>query len=414
MSADALARKTLACFEAYDRRFARAMADLPDRRPWTQKGRREIVRDLRACLGVRPGWVPRIRPEVVRVSTHAGFRVEHLRFESWPGVFGAAHLYLPGRRERGGSALVVLCCGHGRGAKLHRPYQQMARLIARCGAMVLALDNIGQGEREPMGHARPVAPFACGTTVQGLIVMETLAWVDWARRDGRVDPGRLATVGNSGGGHLSALMAALCPHLAAVSSSGRPGTYEYTARKERPLCHCAILPGIVGRLEMWHVLGCAAPRPMYLFQGVNDRMFPYDQFRHCARKVRAVYERRGAPAALRAEALPGRHGWDAERMRRLAAFLVEALSLPNPDADLDTRERLLPLSSACLKPWPDRALDTDALAARLTGQTPPPGLALWDVFKPRDLPPLPPGPEADDTRRILAQFEAFLGPPPAS
>ena len=67
----------------------------------------------------------------------------------------------------------------------------------RRGAAVLCPDNLGQGEREPMGHTDCVKPFACGTSVQGLIVAETLGWIAWAREQARFDRQRLAAIGNS-------------------------------------------------------------------------------------------------------------------------------------------------------------------------------------------------------------------------
>src|SRR3989339_525368 len=63
--------------------------------------------------------------------------------------------------------------------------------------------TLGQGERVPMGHSDTVIPFACGMSVQGLIVMETLAWLEWAKNNPLVDKSRLAAIGNSGGGTLT-------------------------------------------------------------------------------------------------------------------------------------------------------------------------------------------------------------------
>ena len=84
--------------------------------------------------------------------------------------------------------------------------------------------------------------------MQGLIVSETLGWLQWlaARKD--IDATRLAAVGNSGGGTLTVFLAVLAPELAALSSSGYPSTFEFIARKEKRHCDCNILPGIVGEL----------------------------------------------------------------------------------------------------------------------------------------------------------------------
>lgn len=400
-------------FAHYERRFAEARLRLPALNPARGDDRAAIAETARACLGIRDAWVPTLHTTVVGETAFDGGRIELLRSTSWPGVVGTALLYLPTEPLQWPAPLVILACGHGAGGKLAPGYQRMARHITRCGAMVLCPDNLGQGERVPMGHGACVKPFACGTSVQGLIVLETLGWVAWARGQSRVDPRRLAAIGNSGGGTLTLFLAALCPELAVLSSSGYPSTFEFVAMKEKKHCHCNILPGIVGRLEMWHLLGSFAPRPMFLFQGVLDSLFPTDLFHHTARKVRDVYRSLDADASLSASVLPGEHSWDARRTVALGDFLTRHLQLPRSAKSVDESEPLLSEDDRCLTAWPADALDTDRLAEQLTGRPIEGNPALWDVF-----PPQVSAEALDDdiadrgtTRQILAQFEAFLTVP---
>jgi len=406
------AKTAAECFAYYDRRFARAMAALPRREPWREEDRAEIARVAKRCLGIRDAWRPRIRTETVRVTEHDGFRIEHLRGTSWPGVICTAHLYVPNGAQEGAKdgplPLVLLCCGHGRGCKLCPGYQAMARHLARCGMLVLVFDNIGQGEREPMGHAHPVVPFACGTTVEGLIALEALSWLEWAKDDPRVDVHRMAAVGNSGGGKLTIFLAALCPELAALSSSGWPSTFEFVARKEKKLCHCTLLPGTVGRIEVWHLLGCFAPRPMLIFQGKLDCLFPEDLFHRVARQVKGCYDEVGAGDRFDAVVVPGEHSWDGKRRELLGRWLSTVFEL-GPAPPVPDKEDLLSPDDGCLDGWPEDAVDVDTLARRLTGVDAPSELKLWDVFRPPvDLANVEQVTPRGDTRQILAQFEAFL------
>jgi len=400
---------TLACFDRYERRFAAAMTSIPERKPWTKTGRKDIVRTLRRCLGIRKGWVPEIRSRIARITDCNGFQIEHLTFRSWPDVRGAAHLYVPKPLKQNPGAFVLLCCGHGWDGKLNPMYQAMARHIARRGAIVLVPDNIGQGERAPMGHGEVVVPFACGTSLQGLIVTETLGWIAWAAADGRIDSRRMAAVGNSGGGHLTSLLAPLCPALAVLSSSGRPSTYEFVARKEKKLCHCAIIPRIVGELEMWQTLGCFAPKPLFVFQGQGDPLFPLDLFYAVARKLRSVYRILDAPERFSAEAASGGHSWDSRRREMLGRFLSTNLSLPRrTSVGKRSVEKLLGKNGRCFAEWPEDACGTDELAGRLTGVDAAADIKLWDVFPPdADCTDLAQA-ERADSRQILAQFEALL------
>ncbi len=196
--------------------------------------------------------------------------------------------------------------------------------------MVLVPDNIGQGEREPMGHRDCVKPFACGLSVQGLIVMETLGWVKWASRQPTVGLPRMAAIGNSGGGTLTLFLAALCPELAVLSSSGYPSTFEYVARKEKKHCHCNILPASSAKLEMWQLLGCFAPRPLFIFMGSLDTLFGQDLFYQVSREVRDVYRSLDAEKAFQAKLFPGEHSWDERRIQALGAYLATRISPRSP------------------------------------------------------------------------------------
>ncbi len=399
-------------FEQYERRFAEARLRMPERNPAAPADREAIARVAKDCLGIRDEWVPKIQAAKAREAAFDGGRIEMLRATSWPGVVATALLYLPADAADRPLPLVILCCGHGKGGKLSDGYQRMARHITRRGAMVLCPDNLGQGERVAMGHSDCVKPFACGTSVQGLIVMETLGWLRWALRQSRVDARRVAAIGNSGGGTLTVFLAALCPELAALSSSGYPSTFEFVARKEKKHCHCNILPGVVSQLEMWHLLGSFAPRPLFIFQGDGDPLFPPDLFHHTARKVRQVYRARDAEKAFEARVVTGGHSWDAPRNVALGQFLARHLGLKRSPGQESENEPLLTGNDRCLGTWPAEALTTDALAEQLTGRRVNDSVRLWDVFPPQ----VPRDARLEEialrgsTRQILAQFEAFMRP----
>jgi hypothetical protein len=171
-------------FADYEKRFSLAMTSIPRRLPWLPVDKADIIATLRRCLGMRDEWIPQITPKVSRVRDYSGFSVEYLQFTSWPGCYGVAYLYVPAKagatnKDAGPAPIVFLACGHGEGGKQSEYYRVMAEHLARHGIYVLVADNIGQGERVPMGHARPVKVFDYGLSVQGLIVMESIGWLNW-------------------------------------------------------------------------------------------------------------------------------------------------------------------------------------------------------------------------------------------
>lgn len=365
----------------YDRRVFERMMNLPAWRPWVEEDKRALVAETKASLGIRDEWIPAIEAKTERVLKGDGFVMDCLSARSWEGVTATADLYVPEKPASDPMPFLVLCCGHGGGCKRSPGYQLMARQLCRQGAVVLVPDNIGQGERETMGHRRCPAVFACGTSVQALIVMETIGWIRWAIADDRFDVGKIGALGNSGGGTLSLFLAALAPEVKAAAPSGYPSSFEFVARKEKRHCHCNVLPGLLGKVEMWQLLGCFAPKPLRIFQGNNDNLFPQDVFWATAERVKRVYRMMDAEDQFHAETLEGGHSW-TERSRKFDGdFFAETFGLDEPDVRMG--EDVLDTRSKTLDPWPENALTADEIARKLTGVDANGIANLADVFPPR-------------------------------
>lgn len=405
--------RTMQVYDFYERRFAQARASQPLRRPWLPEDREAILATAKDVLGLRESLIPTIRVLSGSLERFEGYTVEHLLFESWPRFYGSASLYRP---DGGGKRpLVLVCPGHGEEGRLTDCYQRMAQRLVLQGAYVLVSDNIGQGERAPFGHAHCVAPFYCGLSLQGLIVMETLAWVRCLAALPFVDETRIGACGNSGGGTLCTFLAALCPEISVLSASGYPSEFSYILQKERFHCACNLLPHYAGRLEMWELLSLFAPRPLLLEQGELDSLIPYDLFRRNGRKVQAVYEQLDAGDRVRVMTTPTTHSWTSRDRFEIASFLASHLGLA-PAFPEDDDEILPPLCDPAVPrvSFPKDALTTDQLAQTLSGIRMPEGTRLEEMFPPRfeggllDPSSICETLGSDEVMRVLAQFECSL------
>jgi dienelactone hydrolase len=400
-------------FAAYDKRFVKAHAQMPRLFPWDESDREQIVRIVKQSLAVKDEWIPDMRTTIVGRTTNRMFTVDRIQSASWNNCYGAAFLYLPlNTKNLKKLPVVLLACGHGDGGKLYTWYRLMAENLASNGMAVLVPDNIGQGERTPMGHFNPVGVFDCGLTVQGLIVMETLGWLNWIHKQEQFDTKKIAVCGNSGGGTLGLFLAALAPDkFSTLVCSGYPSSFEFVARKEKVHCRCNLIRGIVGKVEMWQVLGCFAPKPMFILQGKGDEFFPVDLFYPVARNVGDVYMAKRSPAAFKAEVFMGLHGWDEPRLRSITQYLCKQFDLTwNETLKIDpTANEPAP---NCYPQWPQTAINIDRLSEQITGKKSKVKY-LWEVFSPA----LPAGKHSafsvslprGDGMDIFAQYEAFLG-----
>lgn len=371
---------SFAILEALDRAYCLARLNHPLRRPWDEKERDVIISKARQCLGVEDSRVPPIRIHATERIELDGVCIEKFQAETWEGCQTAVHLYLPARTSDAPLPIVLLGCGHGQGCKRYAGYRKMAWQLVQSGVAVLIADNIGRGERTPMGHRDAIGPFQYGLSLQGMIVMESMAWLDWVHGDGRFDRAKVGTVGNSGGGVLTLFLSAFRKEqLSLVVSTGYPSTFEFIAQKEKQHCHCNLLPGIVGEIEMWELYGCYAPKPLFICQGRCDNYFPDDHFNEVSRKIAYVYERLGAGAELHYQVFGGGHSWDDERIVAIRDYVIGRWALPAAGR-LDVNDS--PDPGNCYDTWPSEALDVDAVASRISGDDSPVYKHLHEVYCP--------------------------------
>lgn len=373
--------KTMEVYDEYERRFAMARANKKMRNPADKRVRQEIIEETKRMLGFRDELVPKLHNvEEIYCERFDTYDVTQLRYETWENFYGSASVYMPHGNEK--VPMVFLSCGHGVGGRLSKGYVAMGHRLAKMGMAVVIPDNIGQGDRERQGHRHCVAPFYCGLTVQGLIVMEMLAVIRYMKECPRVDKNRLGACGNSGGGTLNLFLAALAPELSALSASGYPSEFSYVLSKERRHCTCNWLPGCVGGLEMWEILSCFAPKPLFLEQGLNDDLLPVDLMQRCVRKVKNVYIQMDAADHFDYAITKTLHAWTPEDRYRIAQFLADQLQAAPAVAGDDEFEELLARTENWHVENPADSLDIEQLAQKLTGITMPEGTVQWDVFKP--------------------------------
>lgn len=410
-------QRTIDIFDSYERRFAAARAAKEPSCPWQAEDRAYIIEKVKKMLGYREEWVPKVGdPEEVSRQEYGGYCAIQYRYETWPGFYGAATLYLPEGDEP--KPLVFLCCGHGNAGRLTGGYMAMGHRLAQLGMAALVMDNIGQGDRNPNPdqfenehHWLSVAPFYCGTTLQGMIVMETLGVIRRFRQDPRFDPSRLAACGNSGGGTLTLFLAALAPELSVLASSGYPSEFSYLMAKERFHCACNLLPGCAHGPEMWEIYSCFAPKPLLLEGGTYDHLIPLDLAHRNARKVAYSYFRQDAAEQFEFVLEETRHSWELADINRIGGFLAKYLlgKEPAPAEELFAVESIEPFRVP-MPPMPG----TEELTQRLTGVQMPGGTTLQDIYVPQwkgdpvDPAEILPDLGRGSVMRVFAQMECAL------
>ena len=191
---------------------------------------------LRESLGAWPERSPDFRIETTGESVGKGFRIRNTLFESRPGWFVSANLYVPDELKDSMPGIVICHAHHT--PKHDGELQDMGMTWARAGCCVLVLDQVGHGERgqhpfrsaadysKPFGVGRQDYYFRYDNAIQLHLVGESLmGWMVWdihrcvdlLLKQKGVDPKRILLLGSvAGGGDPAAVAGALDDRIAAV------------------------------------------------------------------------------------------------------------------------------------------------------------------------------------------------------
>jgi dienelactone hydrolase len=189
---------------------------------------KELRQKFLDCLGGLPAksGVPPVK-KIGRIEA-ADYVVEKLVFESFPGYFVPALLYRPKKMDTARPA-VLSPCGHSAVGKAEPAYQTLHINLAQRGYVVLTYDPVGQGERSQFWdiakgcsrfnltcgeHAVLGNPlYLLGSNLARYRVWDGMRALDYLTALPEVDPKRIGCAGNSGGGTLTAYIAALDPRV---------------------------------------------------------------------------------------------------------------------------------------------------------------------------------------------------------
>jgi len=280
--------------------------------------------------GGQPERTP-LRPRTLGTFERPGYRVEKVVYESRPELSVPANLYVPsaGKPPYPG---VLFQMGHSPNGKAAGLYQKCCQGLARLGYIVLAFDPMGQGERiyypGASGQTRLASAdeehtypgkqmLLAGGSASQFQVWDAIRSLDYLAAHPQVDPTRLASTGQSGGGTLTMLLAAVDDRLtAAAVASGNTENFACadfnppgsTDDAEQDL----VGSGPLG-FDRWDLLYPLAPKPLLILVSDKDAFGTYSP-RYISNgwqeytKLQSVYQALGRKDHLAWASTPLPHG----------------------------------------------------------------------------------------------------------
>jgi hypothetical protein len=255
----------------------------------------EVQRIVKRCLGLPAGALPARPTRVIerRPVQFDGFSIRPLVIERGRGWYITAHLYLPDGLSRPAPAILHVH-GHSYEGKSAPFYARRCRALARRGFVVLFVDFPEAGERKGTGHALWY-PVLAGMTLQGIMVQDNSAALTYLSSLPFVDARRIGVTGSSGGGNQTVFLSVADGRVEAAAPCNAPTFIrEHCNSGSDGYCHCEALPGLVGSGVEYHdLLAAIAPRPVRVFSGIRDPLFPIIGARRIVEEADIAYRALG-------------------------------------------------------------------------------------------------------------------------
>lgn len=285
-------------------------------------------RDFRAALLKMIGGLPEERPPLSVERTgrldRGEYRVEKIIFQSQPGLYITANLYIP-QTGQGPFPAVLHSIGHSLAAKNRAFYQTLSIGLVKHGFVVLAYDPVGQGERRifydkdledskvggsTIEHEMVgIQALLAGESIARLMIWDGMRALDFLESLPEVDARRIGATGCSGGGTLTTYLAALDPRIrvaapACYITSWQDQLQANTGPQDAEQQFPDLLYAGYDHADFVEAF---APKP-YLICSTDQDFFPLSGARRTFEEASRMYRLLGAHGRIDWFHEPGDHG----------------------------------------------------------------------------------------------------------
>jgi predicted dienelactone hydrolase len=295
-----------------------------------------------------------LHPRIIGRIAMGGFHIEKLIFESLPGIYVSALLYVPGdpNHDQVGGAknrhpAILVPAGHAENGKTH--YQALCQRLVQRGYVVISWDPVGQGERSQFWDAKAGKSrynricaehavmgnlaYLAGTNLARWEIWDGLRAFDYLLTRPEVDPDRINITGTSGGGFQAMHIAALEPRIKAAAVScyitALPMRVHNRIFQDPDSDPEQDLYGMVSNgVDNAGLLLLMYPRPVFVAAATLD-FFPIEGARKSYREVAKLYVRfNHSDRIAMAESYNG-HQYSDENQEAAFEFLDHFNRLPD-------------------------------------------------------------------------------------
>ena len=323
------------------------------------EARKKAVREkILRLVGGLPDYRGPLNVKQAGTLKHADYRIEKIVYESLPGFYVPANVYVP--VGAGPFPAVLNPVGHGAGGKAGE--REIAVGLVKKGFIVLKYDPIGQGERlqhydpdlrvsrvggptEEHSHANGHAMLV-GENVARYRIWDGMRGIDYLLTRKDVDANRIGCTGCSGGGTLTTYISALDERVKVAAPSCYITSWKELLNGPGPQDAEQSLPRFLAEgLDIADYIELFAPKPWLSASTIED-FFPLEGARQTYEEARQIYGLYGATDQVGWFVGPGGHGVPRQSREAIYAWFIKWFKngegdVKEPELDMDPAEELL-------------------------------------------------------------------------
>ena len=273
------------------------------------------------------GKRPDLNVKITGVVQEDGYRIEKLYYESLPGLYVPANLYIPDNTEELRPAILYVC-GHAGDQKVS--YQDHPRKFAQLGFVCLIIETIQWGEVHGEHHGCYARGwfnwYSRGYNPGGVELWNAIRGIDLLTERPEVDRNNIGLTGNSGGGSQSWYIPAIDNRVKAVAPSCGAATLKSHIVTKTIDWHCdCMMPVNTHRWDFQDIGALIAPRPLLIAQSDRDGFNKVESVRQIHNDLNRIYGLYGKTENNRYFEYSGGHGYQPVSGKNIFSFFLKEL-----------------------------------------------------------------------------------------
>lgn len=312
-----------------------------------QSRKTEIKATLDRIVGPFPQKTP-LNPKTLGVVKKNGYRIEKIVFESLPGFYVTACLFIPDGLA-GKAPAILNVIGHTDISFRGSMYQRLLLNLVQKKFIVLAMDPVGQGERlqyyDPAQKRSLVGGsttehsyagkqnFLIGSSAARYFTWDGIRAIDFLVSRPEVDPGRIGVTGLSGGGTQTSYISAFDDRVAAAAPTCYITGFRRLLESIGPQdAEQNFNAGLANGIDHADFLEVRAPKPTLVVATTRD-FFSIQGARETVAEARQAFRALGAEDNLSLIEDDFGHGYTRKNREGIYAFFQKHLKNPGSSAD---------------------------------------------------------------------------------